>query len=378
MGGGARMKFAFFYHAITSCWNNGHAHFLRGVTRALAKFGHSVTVCEEEDGWSRRNAVADGGSEMLQKLDQAFPFVRIARASPPRLDEVLAGADVVVVHEWNEPALISALGRRRLLGGPFQLLFHDTHHRAVTAPEQLADFELEGYDGVLAFGEALREIYLRRGWADRAYVWHEAADTTMFYPRPHLEKTCDVVWIGNWGDDERSDELKRFLIDPVARLQATANVYGVRYPADALQTLAEANIAYHGWLPNHRVGDVFATARTTVHVPRGPYAGALPGIPTIRMFEALACGIPLVSAPWSDCEHLFPADCYLRAATSGQMEAALSKLLGDREFAEALAASGLEAIKARHTCDHRANELLAIVAALQAGQDSELPRRIAS
>ncbi len=372
------MKFVFFYHAFTSCWNNGHAHFLRGVTRALAKLGHSITVCEEENGWSRQNALADGGAEMLERIEHAFPFVRLCRTTPQRLDEVLAGADVVVAHEWNEPALIAALGRRRIRGGRFQLLFHDTHHRAITAPQQLESFDLGGYDGVLAFGEALREIYLRRGWADRAFVWHEAADTALFYPRRHVEKTADVVWIGNWGDDERSDELQRFLIDPVSRLQLTAHVYGVRYPAEALRILSTANIAYHGWLPNHRVPAVFASARATVHIPRGPYARALPGIPTIRMFEALACGVPLVSAPWSDCEQLFPADCYLRVASGAEMEAALLKILTDRPLGEALATAGLRAIEARHTCGHRAAELLAIVQAVHAGCANEMPRQIAS
>ena len=51
--------------------------------------------------------------------------------------------------------------------------------------------------------------------------------------------------------------------------------------------------------------EVFARFRVTVHVPRRPYVEALPGIPTIRVFEALACGIPLVCAPWDDAEGLF-------------------------------------------------------------------------
>ena len=58
----------------------------------------------------------------------------------------------------------------------------------------------------------------------------------------------------------------------------------------------------------------------TVHVPRRPYATALPGVPTIRIFEALACGIPLVSAPWSDCENLFtPGEDFLFASNGKEM-----------------------------------------------------------
>ena len=61
-----------------------------------------------------------------------------------------------------------------------------------------------------------------------------------------------------------------------------ARVYGVRYPAKALDELAAAGIEYGGWLANYRVPEVFARYRVTVHIPRRPYARALPGIPTIR------------------------------------------------------------------------------------------------
>lgn len=52
-------------------------------------------------------------------------------------------------------------------------------------------------------------------------------------------------------------------------------------------------------------GPFFAQFKVTIHVPRRPYTQALPGIPTIRLFEALACGIPLIGAPWDDVEGLF-------------------------------------------------------------------------
>ncbi len=103
----------------------------------------------------------------------------------------------------------------------------------------------------------------------------------------------------------------------------------------------------------------------TVHVPRRPYVRALPGIPTIRPFEALACGVPLVSGPWKDVEGLFTAgEDYLLVRDGVEMRDALDAVLRDDELAAALAARGLETIRARHTCAHRVDELLAIVAAL--------------
>jgi spore maturation protein CgeB len=143
-------------------------------------------------------------------------------------------------------------------------------------------------------------------------------------------------------------------------------IHGVRYPQETREALAAAGVDYAGWIPNHRVPDAFARARVTVHVPRGPYSTALPGIPTIRMFEALACGIPLVSAPWSDSENLFPADCYLRASNEQQMTAAIRLVLRDVDAARELVAAGLSAIRRRHTCAHRVDELLEVVGKLEA------------
>ena len=136
----------------------------------------------------------------------------------------------------------------------------------------------------------------------------------------------------------------------------------MRYPREALDELNAAGIEYGGWLPNYRAPEVFARYRATVHVPRRPYVRALPGIPTIRPFEALACGIPLVSAPWSDCESLFRADRdFLFAETTGEMTSRLDAVLSDAALASRMRAGGLETIRARHTCAHRVDELLAIV-----------------
>jgi spore maturation protein CgeB len=207
----------------------------------------------------------------------------------------------------------------------------------------------------------IRDLYRRSNRVADAWTWHEAADTTVFHPLGQAEQQGDLVWIGNWGDGERTDELREFLIGPVKSLGLNARVYGVRYPQHALDELAEAGIEYGGWLPNYRVPEVFARYKVTVHVPRGPYASALPGIPTIRPFEALACGIPLVSAPWDDREQLFRVGKdFLFACNGAQMKSRLESVLQRPALARQLVTDGLETIHARHTCAHRVDELLAI------------------
>jgi spore maturation protein CgeB len=365
------MKLVLFYHSFVSCWNHGNAHFLRGVARELVRLDHDVTVYEPRDGWSRSNALQDNGAQALQHAAQFVPGVKLRQYGLDQFDveQSVEHADVVLVHEWTDPALVDDLGRTRSSGGNFTLLFHDTHHRAVTAPDELERFTLDGYDGVLAFGEVLREVYLRKGWGRQVFTWHEAADTAMFRPLAAPVDT-DLIWIGNWGDDERAKELSEFLIEPASKLGLETVVHGVRYPDSARRELLLRGIKYKGWLPNHQVPAAFARARFTVHVPRRPYAEMLRGIPTIRIFEALACGIPLVSAPWDDAEHLFPEGSFLKVKNGDQMTAALSTLMSDKALALSLAHTGLNAIRARHTCAHRVQELFNILDRLGA---SSLP-----
>ncbi|HZZ89624.1 MAG TPA: glycosyltransferase [Caulobacteraceae bacterium] len=360
------MRVVYFTHSLVSCWNHGNAHFLRGVMRELIRRGRQVRVYEPADCWSRENLVKDGGPAGLKPFQDAYPELgSIEYGAGFDVEAALGDADLVLVHEWNDPALVAAVGKARARGGSFVLLFHDTHHRAVSDPEAIRRFDLSGYDGVLAFGETLAEVYRRWGWGERAFVWHEAADVSLFHP-PAAERARDgLVWIGNWGDDERAAELERFLFAPAVEARLALDVHGVRYPPQALKLLAAYGARYRGWLPNPEAPRVFAAHLATVHVPRRFYATALAGIPTIRVFEALACGIPLLSAPWPDTEHLFrPGLDYLVARDQHEMVRHMKALRDDPDLRAALSRSGLETIRTRHTCAHRVDQLLHIAATL--------------
>jgi spore maturation protein CgeB len=361
------VKLVYFTHSLRSCWNHGNAHFLRGVLRDLARRGHDVTACEPDMPWSLQNLLADGGPAGLDPFHAGYPELDGRIATGAGVEAALHGADAVIVHEWNEPALVARLGRLRRQGARFTLLFHDTHHRAVSDPDAIRRFDLDGYDGVLAFGETLADIYRAWGWGDRAWVWHEAADTVLFRP-PAVETAREgLAWIGNWGDNERGAELETFLLRPAREVGLALDIHGVRYPPAALDDLAAHGARYRGWLANACTPAVFARHLATVHVPRRFYVDALPGIPTIRVFEALACGIPLVSAPWHDSEALFrPGRDYLVARDGAEMAHHLRALRDDAGLRQALAASGLETIRNRHSCAHRAGELLDILAGLGA------------
>jgi len=359
------VRIVLFYQSLISDWNHGNAHFLRGIASELLARGHELSVYEPRDSWSVQNLIAEHGSEPLFEFHNAYPQLFTNRFDLEQLDleQALNGAQLVIVHEWNDPALIERIGEFRRVKGNFALLFHDTHHRI--AGHSDLPFSLGNYDGVLAYGQVLTDMYLRNRWSRRAWTWHEAADVRVFHPLPKIPRTLDLVWIGNWGDDERTAELLEFLVQPAKDLHLNAEVYGVRYPDEAISALTDAGIRYRGWLPNYKVPEVFAGSKVTLHIPRRPYVRELPGIPTIRPFEALACGIPLICSPWHDTERLFtPGKDFLIARNGEEMKQLISKVLSEPSFAEELAINGLATIKQRHTCAHRVDELLAIYAEL--------------
>jgi spore maturation protein CgeB len=357
------MKIVMFCHSLVSDWNHGNAHFLRGIAGELGVRGLEVAIYEPRDSWSAQNLLKDHGERPLARFRKAYPGLESIQydAATLDLDEALHRAELVIVHEWNPPELVRRVGEHRARRGGYKLLFHDTHHRMLTDAQTMAALDLSHYDAVLAYGKALCDLYAAGQRTPRAWIWHEAADTRMFYPRTRERCDGDVVWIGNWGDGERTEELHEFLLEPVKALGLKARVYGVCYPEEARHALAAAGVEYGGWLPNFEVPEVFARFKLTLHIPRRPYVKALPGIPTIRVFEALACGIPLICAPWEDAENLFTPGCdYLLARNGTEMKREIRRLMSSASLREKAAESGLNAIRARHTCAHRVDDLFGI------------------
>jgi spore maturation protein CgeB len=370
------MRIALFCHTIRSDWNHGHSHFLRGLVRALRLLGHSVTVYEEARGWSVTHLVREHGLAPLREFRRRFPFIDVRLYEPEdppalerRLADELAGVDAVLLDEWpavEHPALTDLLIRLRPACG-YALLLRDAHSRVLTEPVPLRR-RLDRFGAVLVYGPSMADEYRRRLGLPGVRVLHEAADVALFRPRAQEPATGDVddaVFIGNWGEGERADDLDRFLLGPARRFGGRRRfaVHGVRYPPEVLRALAGAGgVDYRGWLPNYLVPHAFAHARVGLHLIRRQYAEWLHGIPTIRVFEALACGLPLVNTRWRDTDHLFrEGRDYLLVDTPAQMEEVLAWLWHDASARARLGRNGMLRVLGAHTCVHRAEQLLEIV-----------------
>ncbi len=363
-----------FYHSLISDWNHGNAHFLRGIVTELICRGETVEVYEPKNSWSFNNLIKANGENALHEFHEYYPKLNSIRYDFEKLNlnKILKDADLVIVHEWNEPELVNRIGNLRDKFR-FKLFFHDTHHRIITDFKSISKYNLSNYDGVLAYGNVIRDLYLKHKLVKKAWTWHEAADVRLFHPMNKVEAPSDLIWIGNWGDDERTNELEEFLITPVKQLGLKCRVHGVRYPDSAIKKLKDAGIEYGSWLPNFKVPELFSRYRFTIHVPRKPYVEMLPGIPTIRPFEALACGIPLISALWKDEERLFNSGKDFLIASSGEeMEALMKKIIEDDLLSANLSANGIQTIRQRHTCTHRVDELYRICEMIAQNQSEEL------
>jgi spore maturation protein CgeB len=364
-----RLKIALFAHSIVSDWNHGNAHFLRGLMRALDRMGHRVHCYEELGCWSLANLVRHEGEKAVAAIDgfrAAYPEldVRFYQSSHEGfrafLQQQLKDTDIVLLHEWNDPFVVNCVLELKKQCG-FIALLYDSHHRAYTQAGEILKFHLHLLDGVLAFGEALRRIYADGFGVARTWTFHEAADIEHFYPLDH-KKEIDLLWIGNWGDEERTRELEEFLTAPAAsepRRKVVA--HGVRYPQEGVEMMRQAGVEYRGYLPNLATPEMYATSALALHIPRRQYRNGLSGIPTIRVFEALACGIPLLCSPWSDEENLFhPGQDYVVVHSRTEMKAEIERLLQDSGARRQIAESGLKTILERHTCAHRAEQLISI------------------
>lgn len=347
------MKLVVFGLAISSSWGNGHATLWRGLVKALLRRGHRVSFYERDVDYYAANrdlaGLPDGGRLVL------YPGWEEVRAEAA-LD--LADADAAVVTSYCPDGVAASelvLGSRAGVRAFYDLDTPVTLARiragedvGYVGPRGLGDFDLVlSYTG----GGALDELRDRLG-ARRTAPLYGWVDPEVHRPVEPLERFgADLSYLGTYAAD-RQAAVEELFVEPARRHpDRRFSIGGANYPADFPWT---ANTWFVRHLPPAEHPAFFSSSRLTLNVTRAAMA-AMGHCPSGRLFEAAACGAPVVSDDWEGLDGFFePGGEILVARDRGDVAEALA--LTDAELGR-IARAARERTLAEHTADRRAAEL---------------------
>jgi spore maturation protein CgeB len=349
------MKLAIFGLTITSSWGNGHATLWRGLCRALTDAGHHVTFFERNAPYYAGTRDFRGMRGLRLVLYQNWgEILRIARREVAEADAalvtsycpdgvaataLLAEHDVLrVFYDMDTPVTLANLR------GGLEL--------AYVGPRGLRDFDL-----VLSFtgGPVLDELRERLG-ARRVRTLYGSVDPGVHRPAPmRREFAGDLSYLGTYAAD-RQFMLEELLVAPAReRPERRFILAGAQYPHEFPWG---ANLYFVRHLPPEDHAAFLCSSRLTLNVTRRAMREN-GWCPSGRLFEAAACGAPIITDAWHGLDEFFePGVEILRAGSREDVIAALE--LGDAEL-ERIAAAARERALAEHTADRRAAELIAML-----------------
>jgi spore maturation protein CgeB len=362
------MRFVVFGLTASSTWGNGHATLWRGLARALADQGHALEFYEKDQPWyaAHRDVtdLAGGTLRIYRELGEVRASAR----------EAVDGADVAMVTSYCPDALIATelvLGSRARLKA-----FYDLDTGVTVAqlqgegvpwigPRGLADFDL-----VLSFtgGRALALLRDVLG-ARRVAPLHGAVDPAVHRPSPPAAPfRGDLSYLGTWAPS-RQDGIETLFLGPAARMpERTFVLGGSMY--DASFPWRE-NIRYVRHLEPALHPAFFCSSPLTVNVTRAEMA-ALGHCPSPRLFEAAACGVPVMSDWFDGLDAFFtPGQEILVAQT---VEDAVEAIATPREELAWIGRRARDRALAEHTADARARQLVAFCEAAARGAGLEAAR----
>ena len=353
------MKLVVFGLGVSSAWGNGHATLWRGLLGALARAGHTCRFYERDVPWyaSTRDLTAGSGWDLVLYPSWA-EIERHARAD-------LATADAAIVTSYCPDAQAASecvLEARRAirvyydLDTPVTLEALARGEEVAYLPRQgLADFDLVlSYTG----GAALGALRTRLG-ARRAAALHGSVDLRVHEPAPPSKAfpACDLSYLGTYAADRQAGVDALFL--EVARRLPDLRFLlgGPMYPDDMARP---SNVT---WRTHVAPGDhpaFYGSSRLTLNVTRRSMA-TFGYCPSARLFEAAACGVPLVSDPWEGLERFYePGREILVARSTGDVVEALGR---DPHELHVMAAHAARRTREEHSAERRAAELVALLEA---------------
>jgi spore maturation protein CgeB len=362
------MRIVIFGLSVSSSWGNGHATLWRSLIAGLTRAGHSVVFYERDQPFyaaHRDLEVLPGRSRL--RLYRSWPEVRHEAAA------IADAADAVVVTSYcadGRAACELALACRAPVRVFYDLDTPVTLDRLAAGDDvpYLPVDGLGGFDLVLSYtgGGALPLLRERLG-ARRVGCLHGSVDRDEHRPhRGPRRWSAHGSYLGTWSAD-RADALDALLLEPARRRPDRCFVVGgsmyppeLAWPANVVRVEHVAPAAHP---------EFYASSPLTVSVTRGPMA-ALGHCPSGRLFEAAACGTPVLSDTWAGLDTFFEPGREILIATTA--DEALAAIDLDRATLEAVGQRARERVWAQHTGDHRAAEL---VAALENAASSDASTR---
>lgn len=344
------MKIAILGLSITSSWGNGHATTFRGLVRELARRGHEPTFLERDQPWYAANRDLPKPPYGTTVLYGSLEELKDAHAATVR------DADLVIVGSYVPEGVAVGDWVQRQAGGI--KAFYDIDTPVTLAKIARGDFEylhprqVPGYDLYLSFtgGPTLKRLERAFG-SPRARALYCSVDPELYFPEPQPLQ-WDLGYMGTYSDD-RQPGVRAFLLEPARqRPQGRFIVAGPQYPDTASWP---ANVTYQPHLPPAQHRRFYNAQRFTLNVTRQDMVRA-GWSPSVRLFEAAACGTPILSDRWPGIESLLvPHQEILLVDRTADVVDILQRC-GDEERLR-IAERARKRILAEHTAAHRAQEV---------------------
>lgn len=338
--------------SITSSWGNGHATTYRSLMRGLVRRGHDVLFLERDVSWYR------GHRDLPQPPYGRTALYRGLDELSVRWGGALREADLVVVGSYVPDGQAVCRLVQRLAGGATAFYDIDTPVTldgleqgscAYLSPEQIPGFDL-----YLSFTGGPVLDRLQRHWGARApRPLYCSVDPELYRPiESDAAPTWDLGYLGTWSAD-RQPLVEQLLSAPARRLHRRRFVVaGAQYPDSIVWP---RNVEHVEHLPPDRHAGFYGAQRFTLNLTRAAMV-RLGWSPSVRLFEAAACGVPIISDWWDGLDQFFvPGREILIAGSARGVVRHLCDVPEARRRAIGLAAR--ERVLREHTADHRAAEL---------------------
>jgi spore maturation protein CgeB len=345
--------------SITSSWGNGHATTFRGLVRALAERGHQVHFLERDVPWYADNRDLANPPYCKTSLYGSLEELR------DRFEAQVRSADLVIVGSYVPDGIdvgrwVQATAKRTA--------FYD-----IDTPATLAALEagtcaylsrelIPGYHLYLSFtgGPTLDRLERTYG-AQRARAFYCSFDPESYFPEPQ-PFSWELGYMGTYSAD-RQPTVDRLLVEPARRLgDRRFVVAGPMYP-EGLEWPSNVDRIYHLSPAEHR--SFYCRQRFTLNVTRRDMIAAGYS-PSVRLFEAAACGVPIISDHWAGIETIFAPGREILIARSPEDTMRALAAFGDEE-AQRLGQRARKRVLAEHTALHRAEQLEGYFAEIAAG-----------